>query len=298
MENFSNILSHGEYKVYLTTDKNGNKVVRKEANGSDASKARLVMSVEKQKKLYNSIKYFKNISVPNILHYSWLYFDKPKQTSFSIDGGYWFDMEYYNSHDYIEFTEISDIKTIYKYLDNIIDFIDINIKHSLSIHYFDHTDLFLRKYEDLRMKLWGEINFKKLDNIFENINRVFVPHGPNHGDLTFSNMLFKRDDDNVVLIDFLACFLESPMNDIIKLRQDTKHKWIFNVYNRDVDVTRMNILFNKLDDIIHKHFSKYNFYLENERIFSILNLLRIYPYAKNNEIKKYILKELEEKYGV
>jgi len=287
MNNFSNIIGHGEFDVSLVKYKNKNVIKKAVKNKFDyVSEKRLYLQMSKQAGFSHMNFIDENIIIPKIINTG------------ITDLKYYFTMEYYNSYNYIEFFELNDYKFLLKRLNNLINFIETNIKYSLNIHKFDHTKMFFDKYDDIKLKLWGDFDFTLVDKIFNNIKKINVPHGQNHGDLTFSNILFGRNGKNIILIDFLDCFIESPLNDIIKLRQDTKHKWIYNVYNSNVDKIRMNILFDKMDNIIHKTFSKYDFYIENEKYFSILNLLRILPYAKTDKIKNYIKNELKEKYEV
>ena len=55
--------------------------------------------------------------------------------------------------------------------------------------------------------------------VFDALSDMLIPVGTCHGDLTFSNILF--NGNNYYLIDFLDSFIESPLLDIVKLRQDT-----------------------------------------------------------------------------
>ncbi len=64
-----------------------------------------------------------------------------------------------------------------------------------------------------------------------------MPVGICHGDLTFSNMLF--NGNNYYLIDFLDSFVESPLLDIVKLRQDSAYLWSQLMYIHDYDKIRL-----------------------------------------------------------
>ena len=59
---------------------------------------------------------------------------------------------------------------------------------------------------------------------------ISIPIGFCHGDLTFSNIMFALDDNQVGLIDFLDSFIETPLIDLVKLRQDTHFHWTITRY--------------------------------------------------------------------
>ncbi|MBT0858600.1 phosphotransferase, partial [Campylobacter coli] len=81
------------------------------------------------------------------------------------------------------------------------------------------------------------------------------PIGYCHGDLTFSNILFQNQ--NIVLIDFLDNFIETPLQDVVKLRQDTRHKWSLKMTHANYDEIKIRIILSYLDCYIHKYFLKY-----------------------------------------
>ena len=99
-------------------------------------------------------------------------------------------------------------------------------------------------------------------------------------------------DHKLYLIDFLDSFIESPIMDIIKLRQDTKYKYILQLYNHNYDKNRINILFNYMYTKIENEFQEYESYFE---YLDLMNFLRILQYSKNEKITKYIIKNLNDK---
>ncbi|EHL8026630.1 hypothetical protein KE373_000404, partial [Campylobacter jejuni] len=87
-------------------------------------------------------------------------------------------------------------------------------------------------------------------------------------------------------------FIETPLQDIVKLRQDTRHKWSLKMARANYDEIKIKIILNYLDDYIDKYFLKYEFYQYFYNIFQKINLLRILPYAKNNDVICYIISEI------
>lgn len=67
-----------------------------------------------------------------------------------------------------------------------------------------------------------------------------MPVGVCHGDLTFSNILF--NGNNYYLIDFLDSFIEAPLLDIVKIRQDSAHLWSQLMYTKSYDQIRLQIV--------------------------------------------------------
>ena len=124
---------------------------------------------------------------------------------------------------------------------------------------------------------------KEVDNILkDNSEEICIPVGVCHGDLTFSNILF--NGNNYYLIDFLDSFIESPIMDMVKLRQDTAHLWSPLMYTGNYDSTRLNIICNKIDNELDKCFRKYDWYCKYYNIFQLLNFMRILQYAHDERV--------------
>lgn len=200
---------------------------------------------------------------------------------------YKFGMEFYQAFDFIKILELHDFDHIKLYIDKIIDFIDYNIKLSRNTNVSKNT--LYEKVQSVKqntskdtLKYFSDIINSLELNISTYEQNINIPIGYCHGDLTFSNILIKNE--NIILIDFLDSFIETPLQDIVKLRQDTKYKWTLNLLERDIDNTKIDILLTYLDKYIVEHFKKYDFYKHYE-IFQKINLLRIIPYIKSKDYK-------------
>ena len=93
------------------------------------------------------------------------------------------------------------------------------------------------------------------------------------------------------MIDFLDSFIESPITDIAKIRQDTKHKWSTFIYSKQYDKNKVQISLDYLDsklDAMFRHFSFYRYY----KLFQFINLARILPYSQNQKTTNYLMKEI------
>ena len=115
---------------------------------------------------------------------------------------------------------------------------------------------------------------------WKEINDIKIYKGKAHGDMTFSNMIFSND---IYLIDFLDSYIESPMMDLVKLRQDTHLQWSFKMYDKPYDKTKVQIALSYIDDWL---VSKYDF--RHYNILQAINLIRIVPYTKSESISKFL----------
>lgn len=204
-------------------------------------------------------------------------FDKSKEL-------YAFDMEYIHGKTFETFcinSTASDIRTFSKNLNSLIS---DNLKNSIL------TEIDFNK---LKVKL--QILYKVLDptsrpyiDYLLNNKLTKLPIGKNHGDLTMSNIIFA---DKYYLIDFLDNPYESPLNDLVKVKQDTEHGFYLSLlgkYSTKVKICLNyldNELNNKFPDIIH---TKEFIWL------SIFNLLRVLPYMKDQQEKNTIIQNLKK----
>jgi hypothetical protein len=156
-------------------------------------------------------------------------------------------------------------------------------------------DIFLEKLCALKPSL-GFLGESFTSIVEEEINlllrdEVTLPEGLCHGDLTLSNILVK--DKTFFLIDFLAPFVSSPIQDFVKLRQDTRYFWSLHRDSRENTSIKEkllqvdNFLITLENDLGLKHY----------KLFQIFNLLRILPYAKEEETKQFVAKSLVDLLG-
>lgn len=204
-------------------------------------------------------------------------------------------MEYIYSRNFIEHFEQAGFEQI-KYLIGAIKyFIDLEIDNSSMQIVKSHvlTD----KMADVARKVDAN---KFLNNDSEALNLVerssevmgrvgdmLMPVGMCHGDLTFSNILF--NGNNYYLIDFLDSFIESPLLDIVKIRQDTAYMWSTLMYNKPFDKVRLSIISKKIDSAIDEYFNgKYEWYRKYYMPLQLMNFLRILQYAHDDKVIAYL----------
>ena len=214
------------------------------------------------------------------------------------EGIFWFDMEYING--------LNAINHFSKCSTNDIKEIVLKLKNYLKNNIAD-AELIkppIKKIKEKILSLKKNINkpgtienyemvFDYLNNNIPNLN---IYKNVCHGDLTLSNLIFKNNE--IYCIDFLDSFIDSPIIDLVKLKQDSSLGRIFHINKsfRKLNLTRSRLLTNYLDKELSKIidddiiFSKWYNYLQ------VLNLVRIIPYTKtkkeliflNNNITKII----------
>lgn len=208
-------------------------------------------------------------------------------------------MQYVYSKNFIEFFEQAGFEQI-EYLIHALEyFIEYEIGQShLEIV---KAKVFQDKFADVQSKCKNNqllVGDSEIDSILSKSQKLFselpdieLPVGLCHGDLTFSNILF--NGNNYYLIDFLDCFVETPLQDIVKIRQDTAFRWSQLMYTKRYDAVRLHIVCDKIDEEIDRYFSeKYSWYKTCYPVMQLMNILRILPYAHDRKVVDYLKETL------
>lgn len=247
---------------------------------------RLLKQAEKQHEA--SLLEYQHIRVPNIFNIA------TDDTSVTIK------MEYVYSKNFIEYFESAGFEQIKYFIKALELFVDKEIQHS-KLRNVDGK-IVKDKFNDVKTKILSNPLLKGDDDIlefiekssvlFNNKDEYVLPVGICHGDLTFSNVLF--NGNNYYLIDFLDSFIESPLLDMVKIRQDSAHLWSQLMYTKPYDKLRLQIICEKIDKEIDCYFGQYKWYCEYYNIFQLMNMLRILQYAQENKVVTYLKKEIKE----
>tara|TARA_R110000751_G_scaffold160513_2_gene266154 strand:+ start:641 stop:1441 length:801 start_codon:yes stop_codon:yes gene_type:complete len=192
-----------------------------------------------------------------------------------------FLMEYIAGKDFISFLTENSKTDIEKFAEQISSYVFENL--SKCVMKAVHKSIIQKKLKDVQKKrsLLCLPQFLELTPEY-----IEIPVGISHGDLTLSNIIFK--DKKLILIDFLDGFIETPLMDMAKIRQDTCYKWSLGLHKKNFDLNKANIALDYLDKLLHNNFlmsdSYKNFYLH----FQFINFARILPYAKEINTINYI----------
>lgn len=207
-------------------------------------------------------------------------------------------MEYIYSRNFIDNFENAGFEQINYFIKAIDIFIQSEIERSemqdipLNVVTDKFADVknktlansFMQDREDVKQII------ERSEPFFMNISELKMPVGVCHGDLTLSNILF--NGNNYFLIDFLDSFIESPLLDMVKIRQDTAHHWSPLMYEGEYDKTRFNIISRQIDKELHKIFSRYDWYVRYYDVFQLMNLLRVLQYGHEQKVVDYLVVEI------
>lgn len=192
-----------------------------------------------------------------------------------------FDMEYIRGRDFVSFLSESGKEEIEEFSEKISQYILESIE-SCEIKKIK-KELIEKKILDIYKKRKLLVLLEFTETLPEYMG---IPVGRCHGDLTLSNLLMQNE--KIILIDFLDSFIESPLVDMAKIRQDTKHKWSLGLYEKEYDVNKINISLDYMDSIINESFMEVDSYRKYYNYFQFLNFARILPYAKGFNKVNYL----------
>jgi aminoglycoside phosphotransferase len=139
--------------------------------------------------------------------------------------------------------------------------------------------------DDPRLKALGQ---EAVERIRALPAQLVFPLGPCHGDLTLSNVIL-NPVSGITVIDFLDTFLETPLQDVAKLKQDFAYGWSFRNCAPALRV--------KAEILCQLHAPKAlnqveRMYGTQVRVLTLLALLRIAPYVRNEETCTWLVQSL------
>lgn len=182
-------------------------------------------------------------------------------------------------------------------LQSVAEIVDVYIREQLKVAVFVDapTESFEAKLDEISRRLTDQGSFEQYDGAIravrtrlDRVGAVAMPCAVGHGDLTFSNIMIASDCRAIGLIDFLDSFIDSPLIDLAKLRQDTRFCWTALMVNGTVDVVRFVQTMGYLDRYLETSFGVYDWYRSYMPMMMSLTLLRIAPYATSAEVHKFL----------
>ena len=208
-------------------------------------------------------------------------------------------MEYVYSKSFVGYFEYAGFEQISYFIKALCLFLEYEVANS-SMQMVS-SDILREKFADVKKKTINNVALKGDEEVldilerssvhFESAKDMMLPVGKCHGDLTFSNILF--NGNNYYLIDFLDSFVESPLLDIVKIRQDSAYLWSQLMYSGDCDSIRLKIVADKIDQEIVRFASQYEWF-SHYKLFQLMNFLRILQYAKEPKVIDYLKNVLNQ----
>lgn len=238
--------------------------------------ARLVKQAEKQQAFYdNDVQ--DEFHTPQVLQ---VFPGNDKELS-------WFEMNFVFAEKYSDYLEHASVHSIDQLCDTFIQY----FSHLFAASSVKPVELqpVMQKADELEKALISNAHAdmpylkKVLHWLRTAVPSGEIPYGTCHGDFTFSNMLFAKE--RIYLVDFLDSFIESPIIDIVKLRQDTAFRWSV-MLEKQMPQHRVNKLTQIFDHIDRRLAA---FCQSDQRVntwyeyLQVFNLLRILPYLHNQE---------------
>jgi hypothetical protein len=197
-------------------------------------------------------------------------------------------MPYIKNANAIDFLYNCNSNELNEFSNRILFYLHENIKTSQILD-FDYEN-WIKKINELVKKI-NDIDIMKILcdlRIMSFKNKFYF--GNYHGDFTLTNLLITSRHNvlNIFATDFLDSFIHSPINDIVKMRQDTYHNWTQTLMSNKKDIYAIKFIDKKIKDLIENDKILKEYYIP----FQILNLIRILPYTTDEKIRKYLKKEI------
>jgi len=218
---------------------------------------RLKLQINKQRLFSNLV--FKNIQAPKVLN-----------TNF--DDLYFFDMEYASGYSFYEYFSVCGVNDIEFILESLFGYFDSLISTKKSYRPETSEKKIIDKIESLESKTNFPRHLSFLKE-FVNKNELNIPQSFCHGDLTFTNVIFHPN--RLYFIDFLDCYIDSFLSDLVKLKQDLYYYWSLNV--QQIKSFRVAQIYSHIWKEIEKRYSQYIHTNEFDAL-DFLNTLRLDPY--------------------
>jgi hypothetical protein len=262
----------------------GREIVRKSSARRNYNR-RLAAQCSKQRLFQSESEYFRPFTAPLVYRQAVL------KDGLKNNELFWFEMEFIPGEKYSEYLERSTLDQLEILAGNFIRFIkkEISLAEIKKCDPLILTDKLTAIKAILSKRNYSRgIFFDNIRHLSEHIPDYPLPLGLCHGDFTLSNTLYFAG--NIYMIDFLDSFLESPLLDIVKLRQDTKFYWSLLVDTEILPYQRNKIIqvLRYFDQKLVQAFGENPFYAAWYDYLEKLNLLRILPYLADPQEINFI----------
>jgi len=244
----------------------GSNVLRKHSSSQSYNK-RLELQVKKQELFSTQV--YRNVETPKVLG----------------KGDSYFDMEYVTGRSFDEYFSVCSVNDIDFVFDSLCGYFDGLISNA---QYYQPEVSKKRLLDKINSLETHTNHLTDLYHIRQMVSSITmkIPQTFCHGDLTFTNIIFNKN--RLYYIDFLDCFIDSFLCDLIKLKQDLYYHWSLDV--QEVKSLRIRQIYSFLWRKLEKRYYKYVDTIEFN-VLDILNTLRLEPYLTNDD-QRLIIKRM------
>ena len=244
----------------------GSNTLRKHSSSPSYNK-RLELQVKKQELFSSQV--FRNVETPKVLR---------KEDSY-------FDMEYVTGRSFDEYFSVCSLSDIDFVFDSLCGYFDDLISNSQYYQPEVSKKRILDKINSLETHTRHLTDLYHIRQMVSSIT-MKIPQTFCHGDLTFTNIIFNKN--RLYYIDFLDCFIDSFLCDLVKLKQDLFYHWSLDV--QGIKNLRIRQIYSLLWRKLEERYSQYVETIEFD-VLDILNTLRLEPYL-TNEDQRLIIKRM------
>ena len=244
----------------------GSNTLRKHSSSPSYNK-RLDLQVKKQELFSNQV--FRNVETPKVLS----------------KGDSYFDMEYVTGRSFDEYFSVCSVNDIDFVFDSLCGYFDGLISNA---QYYQPEVSKKRLLDKINSLETHTNHLTDLYHIRQMVSSITmrIPQTFCHGDLTFTNIIFNKN--RLYYIDFLDCFIDSFLCDLIKLKQDLYYHWSLDV--QGIKNLRIRQIYSFLWRKLEERYSQYVETIEFD-VLDVLNTLRLEPYL-TNEDQRIIIKRM------
>lgn len=222
---------------------------------SDEYNPRLYSQIDKQ--VLFSQRILKNVTTPKV---------------YDVQEGY-FDMEYIPGHTFLEFFSTASINDVEFVVDTLFQYFDTLMSNYRCINI---SPAVLDKVDSLRDRTDYRDYLEFIEALLERYN-IYIPKTFCHGDLTFTNVIFHKN--RLFFIDFLDCYVDSFISDLVKLKQDLYHLW--SIKTQRIQSNRLEQIYRHIWSRLNQRYSEF---IDSDAfdILDAMNSLRIEPYLTSS----------------
>lgn len=186
----------------------------------------------------------------------------------------YYDMEYIHHTNMVNWLLHNHIDGFVAWISFVIDILKTNSVEK------NYLEVYKTKLNSESLQPWFEHLPFTAEELIQKLP-ITLPASQYHGDFTMDNCLYGIDG-KFYLIDPLTTEYDSWVFDLCKIMQDLECGWF--IRNSDI------IIYSKLLAIRSALLKRYP--IANNSALLILMLLRVLPYAKNDQDKKFLIREI------